>query len=77
MTNTKTHWVSSTDAASAFGKNPISFLRELKRKRDDGYLKKGIHFIRLGESPNSAIRWNISELENYFSNLEAPRRNEK
>ena len=55
-------------AAQALDIAPIT----LRRKRDDGFLKEGIHFRKLGAARNSQYIWNIDKVLEVFNFWKAP-----
>ena len=61
-------WLSTSRAAQALDIAPVT----LRRKRDDGFLKEGIHFRKLGTSRNSQYIWNINKVLEVFNFWKAP-----
>ncbi len=61
-------WLPTSLAAQAIDVHPIT----LKRRRDDGYLKHGVHFRKTGESRNSQYIWNIEKCLEVFDLWKAP-----
>ena len=61
-------WLSTSRAAHALGVHPIT----LKRRRDEGYLKHGIHFRKTGKSRNSQYIWNLESCLEVFDFWKAP-----
>ena len=65
-------WSTLAEISIYFGKHPVSFGDKLRKLRKDGYLKKGKHYFQIGSS-TSPIRYDIEELEKFFSSNK-PRR---
>ena len=61
-------WLTTSRAAQALGVHPVT----LRRKRDDGYLKHGFHFRKIGDARNSQYVWNINTVLEAFNSWKAP-----
>ena len=69
MTSTnRAEWLSTSRAAQALDIAPVT----LRRKRDEGFLKEGIHFRKLGAARNSQYIWNIDKVLEVFNFWKAP-----
>ena len=61
-------WLTTSRAAQTLGVHPIT----LKRRRNEGYLKHGVHFRKTGESRNSQYIWNVEKCLEVFDFWKAP-----
>ena len=68
FTKKRAEWLSTSRAAHALGIHPIT----LKRRRNEGYLKHGVHFRKTGESRNSQYIWNVEKCLEVFDFWKAP-----
>ena len=63
-----TTWLNTTRAARALDIHPVT----LRRKRNDGYLIEGVHFIKMGDAKNSQYIWNVEKILDVFTLWKAP-----
>ena len=63
-----TTWLNTTRAARALDIHPVT----LRRKRNDGYLIEGVHFIKMGDAKNSQYIWNVEKILAVFTLWKAP-----
>ena len=63
-----TTWLNTTRAARALDIHPVT----LRRKRNDGYLREGVHFIKMGDAKNSQYIWNVEKILDVFTLWKAP-----
>ena len=63
-----TTWLNTTRAARALDIYPVT----LRRKRNDGYLIEGVHFIKMGDAKNSQYIWNVEKILDVFTLWKAP-----
>ena len=45
----------------------------LYRRKAEGHLKLGTHFIRVGPTARSPVLWNVGEVRKVFAQFEAPK----
>jgi len=50
----------------------LAFVFLQKRRRNEGYLKHGVHFRKTGESRNSQYIWNVEKCLEVFDFWKAP-----
>ena len=63
-------WSSLLDVCTQLEKHPVSFSSKLKKLREDGYLKPGIHYRHTGEHKTSQIQWDCDALTKYFRDFQ-------
>ena len=69
MNHSKTGtWLTTSRAARALDIHPVT----LRRKRNDGYLIEGVHFIKMGDAKNSQCIWNVEKILDVFTLWKAP-----
>ena len=66
-------WLRRKDAESELNCSKST----LNRRKDEGYFKLGIHFIKVGPHSRSPLLWNVDECRKVFAQFEAQKKEAK